>query len=229
MEFRESTSGQTPLHSAVLAGHPDVAQMLLRRGADAAAEDGQSCDSEFLAKRAGHHECRQILSQHSRERFSFFASQTMTVSPSSPQNLSLCLSQEYLYFPSLSHIIVSLSPSLKGSLDVARVTTADVCRVTEDGETLLMIAAKHGHAHLLSQLVEIKKCPLDYRQMKVRIHTLTPSHPHTLTQIPDLLDVSMRLSACLRGLPESGDHPFTSALHCATQAGHLECVQILLR
>ena len=112
MEFRESTSGRTPLHSAVLAGHPDVAQMLLRRGADAAAEDGQSCDSEFLAKKAGHHECRQILSQHSRERFSFFASQTMTVSLSLLK-LSLSVSRISLFPFSLSYnSIHSLSLSL---------------------------------------------------------------------------------------------------------------------
>ena len=47
--------------------------------------------------------------------------------------------------------------------------------------------------------------------------------------MPDLLDVSMELSASLKGLPESGEHPFSSALHFATQQGHLECVQILLK
>jgi ankyrin repeat protein len=151
--------------------------MLLRRGADAAAEDEQGCDAGFLAKRAGHHECQQILVQHSRGRFNSLAAQTIT-----------------------------------GSLDVAMVIRADVCQVTEDGSTLLTLAAKHGHAHLLSHLVKFETCPLDYRQMK----------------LPDLLDTSMELSAGLRGLPESGEHPFKSALHFAAQGGYLHCVQILL-
>ena len=47
------------------------------------------------------------------------------------------------------------------------VIRADVCQVTEDGSTLLTLAAKHGHAHLLSHLVKFETCPLDYRQMKV--------------------------------------------------------------
>ena len=47
-------------------------------------------------------------------------------------------------------------------------------------------------------------------------------------QLPDLLDTSMELSAGLRGLPESGEHPFKSALHFAAQGGYLHCVQILL-
>jgi ankyrin repeat protein len=177
MGSRESDRGTTALHSAALGGHPDVVRMLLRRGADAAAEDEQGCDAGFLAKRAGHHECRQIIVQHSRGRFTSLAAQTIT-----------------------------------GSLDIAMVRRADVCQVTEDGSTLLNLAAKHGHAHLLSQLVKFETCPLDYRQMK----------------IPDLLDTSMELSASLRDLPESGEHPFKSALHFAAQGGYLQCVQILL-
>ena len=80
MGSRESDRGTTALHSAALGGHPDVVRMLLRRGADAAAEDEQGCDAGFLAKRAGHHECRQIIVQHSRGRFTSLAAQTITVS-----------------------------------------------------------------------------------------------------------------------------------------------------
>ena len=60
-----------------------------------------------------------------------------------------------------------ISLHVQGSLDIAMVRRADVCQVTEDGSTLLNLAAKHGHAHLLSQLVKFETCPLDYRQMKV--------------------------------------------------------------
>ena len=39
----------------------------------------------------------------------------------------------------------------------------------------------------------------------------------------------MKLSASLKGLPKCKDHPIKTALHYAVQAGHLECVKILLQ
>ena len=47
-------------------------------------------------------------------------------------------------------------------------------------------------------------------------------------QTPDLLDQTMELSASLKGLPGSDEHPFKTALHYAAQFGHSQCVQILL-
>ena len=80
MEYRESDLRRTALHSAALAGHPDVVRMLLRRGADPAREDAEGRDAAILAKRVGHHECRQILLQEMRERFASLAAQTINVS-----------------------------------------------------------------------------------------------------------------------------------------------------
>lgn len=107
--------------------------MLLRRGADASAEDKSKCNAAFLARRAEWHECQQILAHHMKERISTLASQ-----------------------------------AILGTLDGTKVYPSDVCQVTQDGETLLILAAKYGHAHLLSQLVLIDDCPLDYQQMKVK-------------------------------------------------------------
>ena len=215
MGSRESDRRTTPLHSAALAGHPDVVRMLLRRGGDAAAEDEQGCDPAFLAKRAGHHECQQILLHHLRERFTSLAVQTIAVSFTSVLlfEATVCSGTsdnngqvgDKHFVHHCSEVVPSLeiemygqynrqgangvsivgrlftlqsvhyqrfhctptSLSGQGSLDAAMVRRADVCQVTEDGATLLTLAAKHGHAHLLSQLVKFETCPLDYRHVKV--------------------------------------------------------------
>ena len=110
MGSRESDRGTTALHSAALGGHPDVVRMLLRRGADAAAEDEQGCDAGFLAKRAGHHECQQILVQHSRGRFTSLAAQTITVSVFENSFSPLSFSLYILSTPSIFSLFLSLSP-----------------------------------------------------------------------------------------------------------------------
>ena len=80
MRSRDPAQGPTPLHHAAMYGHPDVVRMLLNRGADPSAEDDSKSDAAFLARRAGHHECRQILSQHIRERIATLAQQATLVS-----------------------------------------------------------------------------------------------------------------------------------------------------
>lgn len=107
--------------------------MLLRRGADASAEDKSKCNAAFLARKAEWHECQQILVHHMKNRINTLASQ-----------------------------------AIQGTLDGTKLHPSDVCQVTQDGNTLLILAAKYGHAQLLSQLVLIDDCPLDYQQMKVK-------------------------------------------------------------
>ena len=76
---------------------------------------------------------------------------------------------------------------MQGTLDVSKMYASDVCQVSVQGNNLLILAAKNGHAHLLSQLVKIENCPLDYRQMEVS-PTLPPSH------LPSLHSLSLSLS-----------------------------------
>ena len=80
MELQESDCGRTALHCAATYGHPDVVRMLLSRGADPSVEDRDKRDAAFLARKEGHHECRQILAQQSRERITALAGQAMIVS-----------------------------------------------------------------------------------------------------------------------------------------------------
>ena len=80
MGVRDPDTEQTPLHVAALHGCPDVVRMLLRRGTDGAAEDRNKSNAAFLARKSGHHECRQILEQHARERITSLAGQTVQVS-----------------------------------------------------------------------------------------------------------------------------------------------------
>ena len=73
---------------------PSPRRMLLRRGANPSIEDSNKCDPAFLARKAGFHECRQILTHHIKNRFSILATQTenvsMYVSMSAEHALEVC-------------------------------------------------------------------------------------------------------------------------------------------
>ena len=72
----------TPLHFAVDSKHPKIVSMLLRRGADVQREDEEKCIPELLAKRNRAPECRQIITQHVRERTELLGKQAADVSAS---------------------------------------------------------------------------------------------------------------------------------------------------
>jgi ankyrin repeat protein len=94
VKLQDPTRRQTALHCASLYGHPDIIRMLLRRGANPSIEDSNKCDPAFLARKAGFHECRQILTHHIKNRFSILATQTenvsMYVSMSAEHALEVC-------------------------------------------------------------------------------------------------------------------------------------------
>ena len=79
MGLQDPDRGQTALHTAAIYGHPDIIRMLLRRGADGSAEDKNKCNAAFLARKEGHHECRQILTHHTRERTASLAAKAVLV------------------------------------------------------------------------------------------------------------------------------------------------------
>ena len=81
--------------------------MLLRRGADAAAEDKNKSDAAFLAKKAGFHECRQILSLHIKERIATLSAQAVHVRASHSQQ-----SSTHMQSPSTGHPGCSQAASL---------------------------------------------------------------------------------------------------------------------
>ena len=53
--------------------------MLLRRGADALKEDSGGCVPAFLARKNHEMECRQIISQHLKERTAKICQDTISV------------------------------------------------------------------------------------------------------------------------------------------------------
>ncbi len=55
--------------------------MLLRRGADALKEDKSGCVPSFLARKQRAFECRQMISQHLKERTERLCQDTINVSP----------------------------------------------------------------------------------------------------------------------------------------------------
>ena len=72
----------TPLHFAVDNKHARIVSMLVRRGADVECEDKNRCVPAFLAKRKRAPECRQIITQHIRERTELLGRQAADVSAS---------------------------------------------------------------------------------------------------------------------------------------------------
>lgn len=57
----------------------------------------------------------------------------------------------------------------QGTLNVSELSSTDICLITKDGFTLLMKAVLGNQLPTVRALLNTTGCPMDFRQMKVRI------------------------------------------------------------